>query len=153
MEVDIKSKVCTLCGIDRDLSHYRSRGGPQKHLLKSRCNFCLNKEHKKWVEDNPEKVKEYRLKDPWTLVKRCKRRNITPKELVDAYEKQNGCCAICLSVIQISNSAIDHNHSTNDFRGILCKKCNRALGLFGDNPTTIKNAFNYLLKMGHYGIS
>lgn len=148
---DIKIKICSVCNESKKVSEYRNRGGSQKHLLKSRCNTCLYKEHKNWVEDNPERVKEYRNKDSWTLVKRCKRRGITPKELFDTYERQEECCAICNKHIKISESAIDHNHETEEFRGVLCKKCNRALGLFEDSPTILKNALDYLLTMGHYG--
>jgi hypothetical protein len=51
------------------------------------------------------------------------------------------------------NSAIDHNHDTGEFRGVLCKTCNRALGLFRDNPDIIFNAYDYLIKNGSYGNS
>ena len=142
-----------MCGEDKDISCYRNRGGSQKHLLKSRCNSCLHKEHKRWVDDNPEKVRGYREKDSWTLVKRCSRRGITPEELIDTYERQEECCAICKKHIEISDSAIDHNHKTEEFRGVLCKKCNRALGLFEDSPFILKNALEYLNTMGYYGTS
>jgi hypothetical protein len=147
----MESKICSKCGEDKDVSCYRNRGGSEKHLLKSRCNSCLYKEHKKWVEDNPERVKEYRNKDSWTLVKRCKRRGITPEELIDTYERQEECCAICHKQIEINDSAIDHNHLTGEFRGILCKKCNRGLGLFEDSPYILENALDYLKTMGYYG--
>jgi hypothetical protein len=142
-----------MCGQDKDLSCYRNRGGYQKHLLKSRCNTCLYKEHKKWIEANQDKVKEYRSKDSWTLAKRCSRNNINPEDLINVYQKQKECCAICNKHISLSDSAIDHNHSTGEFRGVLCKKCNRGLGLFEDSPTILKNALEYLKTMGYYGTS
>jgi len=122
-----------------------------KHLLKSRCNACLNKEHRKWVEENQDRVKEYRSKDSWTLVKRCARRGITPEELVSVYENQEECCAICKKEIELIDSAIDHNHATGEFRGVLCKQCNRALGMFKDSPIVLKNALEYLQDFGSYG--
>ena len=147
----IKTKICTMCGEDKPLELYRNRGGSEKHLLKSRCNTCLYKQHKEWVESNPERVKEYRLKDSWTLVKRCKRRGISPEELIDTYERQEECCAICKSHIEIIDSAIDHNHLTEEFRGVLCKQCNRGLGLFKDSIKILKNAVEYLEIFGSYG--
>ena len=151
--MDIETKTCSMCGDNKDISCYRSRGGSQTHLLKSRCNSCLYKEHRRWVENNPDRVREYRDKDSWTLAKRCQKRGITPEDLIDTYERQEECCAICNKHIEISDSAIDHNHSTGEFRGVLCKKCNRGLGLFGDNPRILENALDYLKTMGHYGIS
>lgn len=151
MAVDTETKTCTMCGRNRPISEYRSRGGAQKHLLKSRCNRCLYAEHKRWVEENEERVQEYRSRDSWTLAKRCSRRGITPEELVDRYERQEKCCAICKDEITLLDSAIDHNHDTGEFRGVLCKQCNRALGMFKDSPSVLKNALEYLEAFGSYG--
>lgn len=148
--VDIEIKVCSTCKKEKPISEFRSRGGAFKHLLKSRCNKCLYAFHKEWVENNQDKVKDYRVKDKWTILKRCKRRNISPEELVSVYEAQGGCCAICKNKIELNNSAIDHNHSTNEFRGILCKMCNRALGMFKDSEEILHNAIDYLKEKGSY---
>lgn len=149
--MDIKTKHCTQCKEEKVVSLFRSRGGSQSHLLKSYCNACLYSDHRKWVESNPEKVETYREKDSWTLAKRCARYDITPKELVDRYERQERCCAICHDHITLENSAIDHNHETGEFRGVLCKQCNRALGMFKDSTTVLKNAVEYLTAYGSYG--
>lgn len=147
----IKTKTCTKCREEKDLSCFRSRGGSEKHLLKSNCNKCLYEAHKEWLSENPDKIKEYRYKDPWTLAKRCKRRGITPEELITAFESQNKSCPICLEYISLKDSAIDHNHITNEFRGLLCKQCNRALGMFKDDPEILERAMVYLKINGHYG--
>ena len=147
------TKICSLCKKEQPLNKYRSRGGSQKHLLKSRCNKCLYKEHRRWVEQNPEKVLGYREKDSWTIEKRCRRRGISPEELFDCYKKQENKCAICKEEICITESAIDHNHSTDKFRGLLCKTCNRALGMFKDSPKILKSAIDYLKEKGFYGNS
>lgn len=39
---------------------------------------------------------------------------------------------------------IDHCHQTGQFRGLLCSKCNRALGLFKDNAEVMMRAIEYL---------
>lgn len=145
------TKVCTVCGEEKPITAYRSRGGVQRHLTKSRCNSCLYAEHRQWTEDNPERVREYRNRDSWTLAKRCARRGITPEQLVDAFERQECACAICRVPIELMNSAIDHNHSTGEFRGVLCKQCNRALGMFQDSPTVLRSALEYLAVNGSYG--
>lgn len=146
-------KQCTKCKKELPISLFRSRGGSNKHLLKSKCNTCLYQEYNSWIANNPSRVKEYREKDPWTLSKRCKRRGITPEDLIEKFEFQNEKCAICQCSITIIDSAIDHNHKTNEFRGVLCKTCNRALGLFGDSPRVILSAYEYLKKNSHYGDS
>jgi hypothetical protein len=49
------------------------------------------------------------------------------------------------------DSAIDHNHDTGEFRGVLCRQCNRALGMFKDSSTILRNAVEYLEAFGSYG--
>lgn len=143
-------KTCSKCKEDKPLSEFRSRGGSQRHLIKSRCNKCLYDEHKDWIKLNQDRVREYRTKDKWTLLKRCTRRGISPEQLVNAYELQGGDCPICKRRIDLMLSAIDHNHATGEFRGVLCKTCNRGLGLFRDNPEILRLAASYLEIKGDY---
>jgi len=39
---------------------------------------------------------------------------------------------------------VDHCHTTEEFRGWLCHKCNRALGGFDDSVDTLERAITYL---------
>ena len=149
--MDTAIKVCTMCGEERPLSSFRSRGGDQSHLLKSRCNTCLYNEHRRWTEENQHRVQDYREKDTWTLAKRCARRGITPEQLVQTFERQECSCAICRTKISLADSAIDHNHATGEFRGVLCRQCNRALGMFKDNADILRSAAAYLDELGSYG--
>lgn len=72
--------------------------------------------------------------------------NITPEEYARLRAKQADSCAICgrhESELRVSLN-LDHCHSTGRFRGLLCGNCNRALGLFGDNPQLLQRAVKYL---------
>lgn len=68
---------------------------------------------------------------------------------VDQYdamlEEQGRGCAIC-GKTDICNRglAVDHCHTTNSIRGLLCTNCNMALGKFQDNVEYLKNAIEYL---------
>ena len=53
--------------------------------------------------------------------------------------------------VELIDSAIDHNHVTGEFRGVLCKQCNRALGMFHDSEKVLQNALEYLKMFGSYG--
>lgn len=143
--------MCTICKVIKPITDFPNRTGKQKHLFDSRCKECKNLENSVWRKNNPSKILEYRKKDKWNLKKRCARRNITEEEFLNKLEEQKYLCKICETNISIDDSAIDHNHKTEEFRGILCKTCNRALGLFKDSPKVLESALDYLMLEGYYG--
>lgn len=59
--------------------------------------------------------------------------------------KQNYRCPICDNILKLGRSThVDHCHSTNRVRGLLCHKCNLALGLLKDNIKSLNKIFKYL---------
>ena len=46
----------------------------------------------------------------------------------------------CLKPIDMTSGHQDHNHETEERRGVLCQKCNQALGLLKDNSTVISGS-------------
>jgi hypothetical protein len=65
---------------------------------------------------------------------------------------QSGVCAICFkpetSVVngKIKPLAVDHCHDNEKIRGLLCARCNQAVGLFGEDVNVLSNAIDYLRK-------
>jgi hypothetical protein len=57
-------------------------------------------------------------------------------------ERQRGACAICKK----SDEAlcVDHCHACGKVRGLLCAKCNSALGFCNDSPEHLLAAVAYL---------
>jgi hypothetical protein len=51
--------------------------------------------------------------------------------------------------VKLPQKGIDHCHSTNKIRGVLCNNCNTALGLVGDNIGTLQSMVEYLSKNTH----
>lgn len=62
------------------------------------------------------------------------------------FEAQEGRCKICLKhQTEIKGRLhVDHRHSDKKIRGLLCNKCNQALGLLDENLGTIKAMEEYL---------
>lgn len=66
---------------------------------------------------------------------------------------QNNQCAICSTEFNSSHDVmIDHCHSTNNVRGLLCITCNWLLGHSRDNPALLVKAANYLIERKNNGV-
>lgn len=75
---------------------------------------------------------------------------VTYADYVRMYAEQKGRCKICggegfkVKECHIIKLVLDHDHKTGKVRGLLCPSCNKALGLFKDNPEWLRNAQQYL---------
>lgn len=104
------------------------------------CNDCFSKERKGFGRERNRREhisKYYKLSWPAYLA---------------MLEAQNYECAICSKRIEVYSSVddqdsvarVDHCHSTNVVRGLLCRACNHGLGCFFDDPSRLANAIVYL---------
>lgn len=67
---------------------------------------------------------------------------------------QAGVCAVCQQMETALDSrtqrpialAVDHDHETGKVRGLLCSRCNRAIGYMQDNPKIMLAAAGYILR-------
>lgn len=122
---------------------------------------------KEWRAKNVQSVKvyqsaynsEYRQRDDVQQAywERNLKRNyrMTPDCFNALWHQQKGKCLICTVDMlprgrKNKSVAVDHNHATGEVRGLLCRSCNRAIGLFQDDPERIRAAANYLQHKGHY---
>lgn len=71
---------------------------------------------------------------------------ITLEEYNRMFNEQQGCCAICNTHQSDLTKAlsVDHNHDTGEVRGLLCNRCNVALGYMNDDAKLLLNASQYL---------
>ncbi len=88
-----------------------------------------------------------------TRRERSRRKNLRSYGLTeDQYrallEKQGGGCAICGATDPgrkgDRNFCVDHDHRTGAMRGLLCHRCNQAIGHLKDSPDFCRKAANYL---------
>jgi len=78
---------------------------------------------------------------------------LTPVDFDAMFAAQGSVCAICggdhpgeMSRGRSPRWHIDHDHKTGLVRGVLCSPCNRALGLFKENPQALESAIAYLTR-------
>lgn len=102
-------------------------------------------------KESPEKVRKklysWRSKNPAKtyLIKRrslVKRKyGLTLEQVEQMRSTQKGVCRICL---QQKPLCVDHCHKTGRVRGLLCNRCNRAIGLLNDDFSTLIRAANHV---------
>ncbi len=147
---------CTKCGSDgpftKSTSKKRAKDG-----LRSVCKPCENASVKARYALDPAKFKAISV--AWQernqdKVLRIRRRRILrsyglSEDRFDALMiHQAGRCAVCrsahLSTTTRRGVCIDHDHGTGLVRGLLCSKCNLALGHFRDDPANLERGAIYL---------
>lgn len=77
---------------------------------------------------------------------------ITTAQYAALEDAQGGVCAICKGDETRTNwrssksdaLCVDHDHKTGKVRGLLCDNCNRALGLFRDDPVLLGRAVAFM---------
>lgn len=71
---------------------------------------------------------------------------MTPEEYDAMLAQQGGGCALCGAEKGHNGTslAVDHCHRTGKIRGLLCTKCNTALGHFGDDAYGLRRVLAYI---------
>ena len=95
-----------------------------------------------------EKGRERYHRNPDPVLLRSRKHNLkqyglTLDQYMELVEKQANRCAICGKKDQHA-LCVDHDHKTNQIRGLLCRQCNRALGSFLEDPVLLIKAAQYL---------
>lgn len=117
------TKTCAMCLQDLPVTAFGTDGGAK--YLRYECRDCAKKHSRVLREIKktaPPIPKDYRCPI-------CNRNELEAKG--HNKNKKFVWCA-------------DHNHTTLQFRGWLCHKCNLGLGNFNDEITRLTNAVKYL---------
>ena len=159
-------KICSQCKNEKPINDFR-RASSEKDGHQHACKSCQTAKRKEWNEKNPglarEKAKILRAKNPDKHNAHTTRwRKNNPDKVKDSFLKkkygigivewkrlfeiQEGRCKICnthQSELK-KDLAVDHCHKTNKVRGLLCVRCNRAIGLLEDDPVLLDKSSSYL---------
>jgi len=155
---EFKPRPCTKCGVVKDKDDFgaekRARDGYYRQCRECRYK-AINEARKRRVEkhgwdavrdldDANAYSREWRRNNPGRVRASMIRHKygLSLQEVENLIASQDGKCAICREAQE--DLQIDHCHDSGKVRGMLCGPCNRALGLFKDNPNSIKRAVEYL---------
>jgi hypothetical protein len=118
----------------KNIEHYRKYQRDYRNANIEEMRQYQKQYMKIWRKNNPLKCKNQRYKRDY---------NLTIHDIVKLKRQQNYKCPICLSFLT-SKFVVDHNHTTEKVRGLLCRRCNTSLGLFKDSKYILKRAIKYL---------
>jgi len=119
-------KDCAVCHREQELKRSRDAGVPARE--KKGCPY-----HGLMYERPDNKG--------CALCNRLKTYDMGPAEYDELVDKQQNKCAICG---ENRTLYIDHDHEFRQVRGLLCLRCNTALGKFDDDENILRKAITYL---------
>ena len=79
----------------------------------------------------------------WKETHRSPYHGLTYAERQAFIEEHGSCCEICGGTETLR---VDHDHDTEELRGLLCQDCNLGLGKFKDDEKLLEIALAYLRK-------
>lgn len=107
--------------------------------LQDRCKSCRSASNREWRAKNPERVRHHNARRIEFVY------GITRAQWEIMYEEQGGRCAACRAAFsEESPPNVDHCHESGQVRGLLCRKCNLALGYVGDRSEVLLQLVAYL---------
>lgn len=143
-------KICSVCNELKPLEDFYKEARVKDGRMR-RCKLCHCAATAKYRTQNPEVYRKaslkhwHNLKDSKKHGKWLKRYGLTKEEYETLFDKQKGLCFICKKECSSGqNLSVDHCHKTGKVRGLLCKKCNTALGMLEDNIEYFQTAILYL---------
>lgn len=155
-------KTCTQCGATKDAGEFNKRRG--------KCKTCQSAYRRAYGLDRRHELNAaaatYRAEHRDELAAKSRERNasmspgrrreanrayglkalygLTVEEYDAMLTAQGGGCALCGRKATSRALCVDHDHETGVVRGILCLRCNTALGTLGDNAEGLERALRYL---------
>lgn len=160
-------KACKKCGVVKPLSEFH-RTVAMRDGHRSECKDCWKvickaryaknrDEHiakvQEWRRRNPKKFEEWKRRNREENKERIAASNrrghlrrkygLTLEEYDFLRASQGDRCLIC-GVGEEGGLHVDHDHRTGRVRGLLCGKCNKAIGLLREDPALFDAASSYL---------
>lgn len=163
MPTQSPTKRCTRCKAPKPLDEFH-RDRTTRDGRASRCKPCACARSREWYRENPERARA--AQQAWTernrekvnadqraraaanpgkarAIKLKSRYGMTEDEYQEKLAAQSGGCAICGAMTEYPLH-VDHDHETQERRGLLCGPCNSGIGFLDDNPERLRAAAFYL---------
>lgn len=139
------TKTCKGCGMDKSLDEFHAH--PQtRDRRQLRCKSCHNtKTAQRYLNLSPE-AKAHRI-----ATIKARKYGMTLEQMQALVEAHDDNCDLCGQPDTTHRKrtwtrqlTLDHDHTNGRFRGLLCSKCNIAIGSAGDDPALLRKMADYV---------
>lgn len=137
-------KWCARCETEKSLTDFYRSSRAKDRGFQSNCKNCQHDTRNSWnhAPKNRAVVKDHRKTSD--IKKRFY--GLTRDEYDVFIFDAGGVCEVCGRVD--ARLGLDHCHTTGKIRGVLCGRCNAAMGLAGDDARRLRDLANYLDERG-----
>jgi hypothetical protein len=146
----IDGLVCTKCLKFKTIDSFHKHNG-SKRGTRPDCIECNSKANKAYYEREKEKILERTRAYNKTEFRRSYSRKYQAARWRRIAEQKASrprpmLCEVCNSPGDERGIVFDHCHDNGHFRGWLCNRCNRVLGMCADDPTILRSLALYIEK-------
>jgi hypothetical protein len=152
------TKACYSCKRTLPRSSFYNKPA-MRDGLRTECKSCSHEYSKAWKKRNPDRARDLKRASEWRA---RGKRSIKDSKLRASYgiglatfeallHNQGDACALCgepetraSTVGKRRVLCVDHCHDTGLVRGLLCAKCNSAIGHMRDDPALMRRAAEYV---------
>lgn len=143
---------CAACECEHPADQFPMRHDGSR--MRGSCRDGEAKKAREWRATNPgrhaQAKRDWARKHPERHARGLLRRaalrlRLDADAVLAHFDAHNGLCDVCAQPDgTYKRLAIDHCHHTGAFRGLLCGRCNKAIGLMSDEPERLRRAAGYL---------
>ena len=143
-----RNKQCADCGREAAIRRVRAKGVQPRVILSPEERRQKAADYnRRYHQENPQARRRSDL---------MRHYGITLEEFDAMHEAQEGLCAACGQPESrrtpsggVAPLHVDHDHETGEVRGLLCQRCNFALGYAQEDPLILRGLIAYL--EAHHG--
>lgn len=143
-------KVCIICNKNLLIENFHKQIRC-KNGYRPECKKCHNEKHRIYYLKNKDKVLDRTRRYSKTEYRKKYCRDYQKIRLKKIREENASrprpeYCECCFQKPNKIGVVWDHNHKTGIFRGWLCSRCNRVLGMCGESIEVLNNLIEYIKK-------
>lgn len=135
VDISCQLRECSVCRNIKAFSEFHSK--KNKLGINSKCKVCVSeynsrRDYKSYYHANSNNMKSAKRKHLYGL---------SEQEYQNMLLAQDNKCAACHDATKL---VVDHCHTTGKIRGLLCRKCNTALGQLDDSKDKVVSLLEYI---------